>query len=665
LNDHDPLQDPGQPLLDLERDYRLLQSRYLRLVNSPGHKLLAAWNRFLSRIAPQSTRRGSIVDAATRGLDILLTYGWGTFLSQLRRPQDWLGRIGSATPRLDLTEAYQLWLAAHAFHESDRVSLEAAQRAWATQPLVSVLMPCYNPESDHLQVAVESVKAQVYSNWELCIASDGPQEPGVASLLSLYEGSNQRIVQAGSARRQGISAARNLARTIARGEFLAFLDHDDVLHPDALHRVVKLLNEDPSLDFIYTDNDQLTPDGVRINPALKPEWSPELLYCTNYVNHLIVARTSLFDKVGGFRPEVDGAEDHDFCLRVSRQTSRIGHVAAPVYSWRRRAGSASVSVAGKPWAFTAARRALDDHLREVGIEATVADTSIPGRFRLVSRRASRPTVSVIIPTRDQALLLRTCLGSLRSVAYQDLEIILVDNGTSDEEAREVIASHDGPVVSRPGDFNFSALVNAGAERATGEYLLLLNNDVSAQRDDWLEQMLVYAALPGVGAVGPRLFHADGSIQHEGIAMFAAGRFAYNVDWRGYMHMGELPHNCSAVTAACLLTPARLFAEVGGFDEDLAVSLNDVDYCQRLVKAGLRVVYTPHARLFHIGGATRADVNHPAEERMARERWDSNGMGRDPYLSPELAELISPFAAKSPRGEQPQGPPVIASALDRE
>lgn len=636
---------PEEQLEDLRREYWQLQARYIDVVTSPGHKLLGTWGRLLARLAPAGTRRAGLAYAGTKGLDLLLTYGWRAFLRQLFRPGDWWGRLGRS-PGPDLTVNYNEWLADNAFRESDRPGLLAAEAAWALRPLISVVIPVHDPDPVHLNEAISSVKAQVYPRWEICLADDASQSEAVRAVVAEAAGEDRtHSVRLDSNR--GISAATNAALQLATGEYIAFLDHDDVLHPDALHRVVEMLNRRLELDLVYSDEDHIEADGgLRLNPFIKPDWSPELLKAVNYVAHLCVVRASLLRDLGGLRSEFDGAQDHDLALRVHARSGAIARVPGVLYSWRRVPGSTSTGVAGKPWAFAAAGRALDSHLAEC--HSALRAEPVLDRYRLARRSATNERVSIIIPTKDQPDLLERCLESINRSTHGNLQVVLVDNGSSDERARRIFAGHNGPKVSQPGGFNFPRLVNAGAAQADGDFLLLLNNDIQAPADAWIDELLIYAEMEGVGAVGARLLFPDGQPQHEGIGLCAGGVFAFNIDWRGYMGMGLTPHNCSAVSAACMMTPRSLFNEMGGFDERLPVAYNDVDYCQRLIGAGHRIVYTPYATLTHVEAASRSNLHPPSDEDLARERWGRPGFHRDPFLDRDLAALIEPFNARQDR-----------------
>jgi GT2 family glycosyltransferase len=539
---------------------------------------------------------------------------------------------------LDVNRRYQEWRQQTAPVESREREIRAAAAGLAHRPLVSIIIPVYNPQPHWLRDAIESVRAQYYDNWELCIADDASTKGGVRELLAEYE-NDPRIKVTFQRANGGISAASNAALALADGEYIALLDHDDELSPDALYQVVQRINERGELDFIYSDEDKRDPNGALVSPFFKPDWSPDLEYSSNYVTHFSVYRRAMVESVGGFRTEFDGSQDYDLALRVTEQTERIDHIRKVLYTWRMVPGSAASSLEAKPYAYTAAKRALSESLERRGIDAWVEDGATLGWYRIRYRIPGDPLVSVIIPTRDRADLLAKCLDSLDSSAYKRLEVIVVDNGSVEEETKTLFDSRDLKVVRDPGDFNFSRLVNAGAAAATGDYLLLLNNDVEAINEEWIEAMLEHAQRPEVGVVGARLLYPNGRPQHEGVALGIGGTFAGHIDWRNYLGLSQAIRNCSAVTAAAALTRRSVFDQLGGFDESFRVAYGDVDYCLRARECGYMVVYTPYAELYHHESASRGSTNPPEDEKLARQRW---GRLTDPYYNYAFDEVLQPW-----------------------
>jgi GT2 family glycosyltransferase len=417
------------------------------------------------------------------------------------------------------------------------------------------------------------------------------------------------------------------------------LDHDDELKPNTLYQVVKLLNENRDLDYIYTDLDHRSEEGQLKDPFRKPDWSPDLLTSCNYVTHFSVFSKAILDQVGGFRPGYDGSQDWDLVLRVSEATDRIAHIRASLYTWRQVSTSVAHSDEQKPWAHDAARRAIAAALDRRGVNARVEDGPYLGYYRVRYEISGQPKVSIVIPTRDKLELLSTCIESIRKLStWKNYEIIVVDNGSTDESTLIYLETYGGKVVRHPGEFNFSKIINAGAAAAEGEYLLLLNNDTEVIEPGWIEAMLEHAQRAEVGAVGARLLFPDGTAQHEGVIVGPGDGLAGNIDYENYFGLGRCIHNASAVTAACMMVRREVFEELGGFEEALTVAYNDVDFCLRAGKKGYRILYTPYAQLRHYEAATRGPSNgdrkaHPvADEEFFRARWAGYV---DPFDPPSL------------------------------
>jgi GT2 family glycosyltransferase len=403
-----------------------------------------------------------------------------------------------------------------------------------------------------------------------------------------------------------------------------------------------MLDRHPDLDFIYSDEDKLDEHGNVSTPFFKPSWSPELHLCVNYVTHFAVYRKSLFDRLGGFRAEFDGSQDYDLSLRLTEVTHRVGHIAKPLYTWRMVVGSAAISHDAKPYAVEAARQALSDTLDRRWAGGRIEEGLVPGTWRPRYPVVGQPMVSVLIPTRNGRKMLERCLeGVLRRTAYGPVELVIVDNGSDEPETLEYLAGLEATVVRYPYRFNYARQMNLAAAAATGDLLLLLNNDAEITDSGWLEAMVEHAQRPEVGAVGARLLFPSGRPQHEGVFLGFGGGTAGNIDFGDYFQLGRLIRDCTAVTAACMMTRAAVFAGVGGFDERLRVAFNDVDFCLRLRQRGYRIVYTPYAELLHAESASRGSL-HPAEdEAFFVRRWGCQGEFDDPFYNPNL-DPVRPF-----------------------
>lgn len=556
-----------------------------------------------------------------------------------RRPMNPVMQRSDLPPDFLVPQTGYAW-----WYDAHRFSAEAMRRsaAFAHQLLISIVMPVYNTDPEVLHDTITSVRSQLYRNWELCIADDASTSVATLEVLDRHAREDARIRVHRMARNGGIAEASNAAAALATGEFIALLDHDDLLTPDALFEVVALLDQHPDLDFVYSDEDKLDEQGKLSTPFFKPSWSPELHLCVNYVTHFAVYRKSVFDRLGGFRPNFDGSQDYDLSLRLTEATDRVGHIAKPIYTWRMVAGSAAISHDAKPYAVEAARRAVSDALRRRGAGGRVDEGMVPGTWRPRYPIVGQPTVSVLIPTRNGRKMLERCLeGVLRHTAYGLLELVIVDNGSDEPETLDYLAGLDATVVRYPYRFNYARQMNLAAAAATGDLLLLLNNDVEILDPGWLEAMVEHAQRPDVGAVGARLVFPSGRPQHEGVFVGFGGGCAGNIDFGGYFHLGRLVRDCTAVTAACMMTRPAVFSGVGGFDERLRVAFNDVDFCLRLRQRGYRIVYTPYAELVHAESASRGAL-HPAEdEGFFVRRWGHPEEFDDPFYNPNL-DPVRPF-----------------------
>ena len=552
-----------------------------------------------------------------------------------------------ANSSLPVPDRYRLWHSVH--HGLDARPATTARAARLTyRPRISVVVPVHDTDDDVLRATVESVRAQTYPRWELCLVDDASARPETLAALGRLGAADERVRVHRLEQPHGIAGATNAGIAMAGGAYVAFVDHDDVLAPTALYWIVRRLEFDGDLDVLYTDEDKLDERGARVEPYFKPDWSPDYLLSLNYVTHLLVVRRRLLDEMGGLRPGFEGAQDYDLLLRLSERTDRIAHIPAPLYSWRKVAGSTAADIYAKPAAHDASERALDEALERRGVAATRDAGLQPTWHRVRYRISDRPTVSIIIPTRDRVDLLEQCVDRVRATTTgQPIEFVIVDNESRDPATLEYLAT-TGPladvrVVRYPHRFNFARQMNLATLAATGEILLLLNNDVRPISPDWLDAMLEHAQRPEVGAVGARLRWPDGRAQHEGIVLNAGG-VALNLDSGPYAAYGSCIRNTSAVTAACLMTRSSVFAAVGGMDERLRVAYNDVDFCLRIGERGWRVIYTPYAELEHAESSTRGSLHPAIDEAFFQKRWGPPHTAFDPFYTPNL-ELMQPWSPR--------------------
>jgi GT2 family glycosyltransferase len=634
-------------LQEVERSLRALEVWSQKIGHSVGWKVLQHFYRVRERLmAPPGTGRDRLYQLAKGLVSTWLEGGLGAMGRKL-----WQGDL----LELKAPDPYRLWLARH------RPTLLEVQRrkrelsTFAYQPWVSIVMPVYNTEEIWLGKALESVHRQIYPNWELCVCDDGSSNPRVQEVIKAWQKKDSRIKAYFSLQNKGIAAASNHALDLATGEFVGFLDHDDELSPEAIFAVVRLLNTNPALDLLYTDEDKIDLGGQRMEPFFKPDWSPHLFLSMNYLSHFTVIRRKLITQVGGFRAGFEGSQDYDLFLRVVEKTNSIGHIPRPVYSWRKTPLSTSSSRVGvKPYAHETGKKALQEALQRRQAEGEVVDTEngAPCRYRVRYRIRGEPRVSIIIPTKDKLDLLRRCLQSIEEkTRYRNYEILVIDNQSEKPETLEFLSALPYKVLRFLEPFNYSRINNFGVRYAAGEYLLFLNNDTQIITDEWLTALLELAQHPEVGAVGAKLLYPDGTIQHAGEILGPGGVAAHAFwylpgDCPGYFDFANVMRNCSAVTAACMMMRKSIFAEVGGFDENITVAFNDVDLCLRVREKGYLIVYTPYARAYHHESATRGRSHPLSDEEYFRKRWGQVIDRGDPYYSPHLTLERFDFSLKT-------------------
>ncbi|MGH7723760.1 MAG: glycosyltransferase [Candidatus Dormibacteria bacterium] len=587
-----------------------------------------------ARLAPPGTARQRAVHRAARAAVELARGGHAA----LRRVG--AGRSGRRSANLArrVQAEYERWREIHEPRAEDLRRMRQDSRLWSARPLISIIMPTFDPEIDWMRAAVASVTEQTYESWELCIADDASTKPEVRGLLDQLAQTDARIKVVRRQQNGGIAAASSSALRLASGDFVALLDHDDILSPHALHRVVEHLHDEPGTDVLYSDEDIVFADGRRGGPHFKPDWSPDLLLSVNYMCHLLVVRRDLVEQAGGFRQGFDGAQDHDLALRVTETAQRIGHIADVLYSWRQAAGSVAADPRAKMYAYEAGRRAVESALDRRGQRGSVSLGQQLGTYHVRRTLSDGPEVAIVIPTRDRVGLLRDCLTSIESLStYRRWSITIIDNGSIEPESRDFFAQTAHSVVPRPGPFNYSELMNFGRSLVDAPYLIMLNNDVVTTTADWIEALLEHAQRPEVGAVGARLVYPGGRTQHEGVGLgnICEAATAVNLD-AGWM--GRVVRDVSAVTGACQMVRTAVFDEVGGYDPALPLAYNDVDFCLRVRASGRLVVYTPHAELCHRESATRGGMHHLTDEELFWRRWGREGGILDPYVSPHLRSL---------------------------
>ncbi|MDE5938160.1 MAG: glycosyltransferase family 2 protein [Lachnospiraceae bacterium] len=544
----------------------------------------------------------------------------------------------------------------------------------------SILMPLYNTPEKFLRQAIESVMDQTYEGWELCLAdgSDG-EHAYVEQICREYMERDKQYLRPSSslycrilykklAKNEGISGNTNACLAMSSGNYIALFDHDDVLHPCVLYEYMKVICE-KGADYIYCDEATFKGNGTiddMITLHFKPDYAPDNLRANNYICHFSAFARRLLDGTELFRSEFDGSQDHDMILRLTSRAKCVVHVPKLMYYWRSHAGSVASDISAKSYAIEAAKGAVAAHLTAQGfknfeITSTKAFETI---FQIKYEILGNPKVSIVIPNKDHLADLTRCISSiLERSTYDNYEIIVVENNSVTEEIFAYYKTiQENPairVITYEGGFNYSKINNLGVSQATGEYVLLLNNDIGVITPDWIEELLMYAQRADVGAVGAKLYYEDRTIQHAGVVLGlgahrTAGHSHYRVDHRNLGYMGRLCYaqNVMAVTGACLMMRKTLYEELGGLDETFAVALNDVDLCIRAWKAGRVNVFTPFAELYHYESASRGtDLSGENAERyekeaaLFRERWKELLEQGDPYYNPNFSLDRSDFALK--------------------
>lgn len=620
---------------------------------SPIKKTFERFQRVLSK-GPQN--RGKLFLFA-RAIYRLLPLSGGT---RVRLRNFFKTKILGLTPG-----SYAEWIARYdTLTEIDRTAIQNHISTFKKLPLISVVMPTYNSPETFLIEAIESVRSQIYIHWELCIADDASSAPHIRRILEKYSAKDPRIKVCFRERNGHISAASNSALDLATGEFVALLDHDDEISEHALYWIASEILAHPNADLIYSDEDKIDEKGRRFDPNFKPDWNPELLLGQNYICHLGAYRREKILKIGGFREELEGAQDWDMVLRFTEDLNpdNIRHIPAVLYHWRSIPTSTAGSMGAKSYATQAQVRSLTEALARRGEDATV-ESICEGTYWLPHFKVrGEPLVSVIIPTRNGLDLLRRCIDSLGGTEYTNIEVIIVDNQSDDQDTiaylSQIGRKPNFRVLPFNQPFDFAALHNWAVPQAKGEFLCLLNNDTEVISPSWLTDMIAVAQRPGIGAVGAKLLYPDGSIQHGGIILGIGGvaghaHKGFLGTSYGYFGRAALLQSYSAVTGACLLIEKIKWDEIGGMDTNLSVAFNDVDLCLRLREKGLRNIVAPGALLSHHESKTRGFDTHGKKLiRFAKEnlymqwRWGAV-LDCDPAYNPNLSLIAEDFSLAWP------------------
>lgn len=548
---------------------------------------------------------------------------------------------------------YYEWIKHHCVSEQ---KLEKQRKhKFAYHPKISIVIPLYNTPLDFLKDILDTVCAQSYANWELCLA-DGSDNSNVKDFIRANYGTESRIIYEQLADNKGISENTNQAIKLASGEFVMFSDHDDTLEPDALYWIVNELNKDKQIDAIYTDEDKLTmPGDEYYGPHFKPDFNLRMLEANNYICHIFVVRKSIIDEVGMLRSEYDGAQDYDMILRCVERARKIGHIDKVLYHWRSHPGSTAGDPTSKAYAYEAGRKAVAAHFDRLDMKATVESTEAQGRYRTRFEIIGNPLVSILIPNKDHIEDLDKCIESIETkTSYQNYEIIIIENNSEDENTsvgyQTIIKKYKNVrMLKYEGVFNYASINNFGAREANGEYLLFLNNDTEVINNEWLTELIQEAMPTKVGIVGAKLYYQDNTIQHAGVVLGLggiAGHVFCGMEGytTGYVHRPLTTQEISAVTAACMLMKRQVFDKINGFDEQFAVAYNDVDLCLRAQQAGYKVIFTPYAELYHYESKSRGLETGEKIKRLGQERklfysrWKNLLKKGDPYYNKNLSRI---------------------------
>ena len=549
----------------------------------------------------------------------------------------------------ELTE-YEKWIDQNKLRP-EYIEAQTRKR-FRKNPKISIVVPLYNTDTDFFRELLYTVHLQTYKNWELCLA-DGSEKP-LEEIQKMIQ-KDKRIKYKFLNKNGGISENTNEAIKMATGEYIALLDHDDMLDITALYEIVKKINEDRNVDFIYSDEDKFHfIDEPFYAPHFKPDFAPDTLRASNYICHLSVFKKSLLDKIGGFRTEFNGAQDYDIILRAVEKAKKIAHIQRILYHWRVHTKSTSMTIDVKPYAIVAGQKAIEEHLNRIGLKGKVYEGPNAGTYGIDYEIIGNPKVTILIPNKDNIDVLQNCINSIsEKTTYKNYEILIVENNSENSETfeyyKELESKENVRVVIYPEKgFNYSRIINFGVKESSGDYIIQLNNDTTIITENWIERMLGFCQREDVGAVGAKLYYPDETIQHAGIIVGARQVAAHvfrglSKEDDGYFGKMNIIQNLNAVTAACIMTKKSIYEEIGYMNEEFAVAFNDIDFCLRIRKTGKLIVYNPFVELFHYESKTRGDDNTPenlerfqGEIALFLEKWKDKLAAGDEYYNPNLS-----------------------------
>ena len=571
-------------------------------------------------------------------------------LRKEQKPKGFFHRLFHKEP--EKTDDYEQWILKH--RPDKKTFRKQKKTVFQQKPLISIVVPLYQTPEPYLRELIDSVKAQSYENWQLCLA-DGSPDDRLKGFLDRNYGKENRIVYRKLEQNGGISVNTNEAVVLATGEYLMLCDHDDTLEPDALYEITKAINEKDAPDVLYTDEDKVSMDGKHyFDPNFKPDYNLFRLRENNYICHIFVVKKALTDRVGLLRTEFDGAQDYDFIFRCCEEADKVVHIPKVLYHWRCHMDSTAADPESKAYAYQAGRRAIKEHYQRMGIDASVEMTERPGWYRSYVKIQDNPKISIIIPNKDHIEDLELCLFSLtKRSTYKNYEILIVENNSEKPETFEYYKKLPDrypkvKVLTWEKEFNYSAINNFAAKQAEGVYLLFLNNDVEILTPQWMEEMLQICQQKDVAITGAKLYYPDDTIQHAGVVLGLGGIAGHIMckasrEDPGYFGRTVTVQEISAVTAACMMIRTEDFWNAGGFDETFQVAFNDIDLCMKVRAAGKKIVFTPYAELYHYESKSRGLEDTPEKQfRFDKEvkafeaKWSEQLAKGDPYYSPNLS-----------------------------
>ncbi|MGD2155988.1 MAG: glycosyltransferase [Anaerolineales bacterium] len=640
------IQGKEKQIQELNGQARALEGEIHSILNSRSWQIMQRVHRIRYRLFPLGSRRERWMYAIMRALSIFRQHGPKALINRTV----WKARSGEPLAPTQPTiekRSYTSWIAENDPHLEELELQRESVQNFSSLPSISIITPVYNPPPEVLRSTLDSVLNQTYEYWELCIVDGNSNDPEVRKILEAYVENYPRVRCRFLEENLGISGNTNVALYMAQGEYVAFLDHDDLLAPNMLYEVVQRLNDKPDTDLLYFDEDKVSTEGKRQDPFFKPDWSPEMLLSANYLTHPVIRR-SLVNEVGGFDPDMDGTQDWDLVLRCTEKTNKIEHIPKVLYHWRQVTGSAATRFDAKSYVFDRQLKCIENHLQRMGINDAKATFDSPGFVRVFWSNSGEK-VSIIIPTRDKVEYLTKCVDSiLKLTKYPSYEILVIDNQSQDSQTfayyGEISKLERVRVVEYDQEFNYSAANNFGANHATGKYLLFLNNDIEVLASDWLDELVRWAERPKIGAVGAKLLYPDGKIQHAGVVVGMEGH-ASHVFWGAVEKQGgvfgsvDWYRNYMAVTGACMMVPNDVFKRVGGFNEEYVLTFSDVEICVRMIEMGYRVVYNPYVRLRHYEGRSRGDHIPAVDIRKGYDNLRDLVEAGDPYFNPNLSYSV--------------------------